>query len=462
VTVSVSPASAIVLAGGGTRQFTAAVVNAGANTDVTWTVNGIAGGNATIGTISSAGLYTAPAKIPTPASVSITAVPAADPTRPGSAMVTIENLKVTVTPASAQVATGATQAFAAAVTNTSNTAVTWNVNGIAGGNPTIGTISTAGLYSAPAQVPSPAMVTVSAVSVADTAHSGTAQVTVTAAIGSAGTGAASSGGGGAMDWPPLLALAALAAAAVTARRRQTSVPAPSGRRRRIAWLAMTLLGAASAAYCDSRWVAGVHYFLITPAQPTGLPPGKIQVTEIFSYACPGCNRFYPVVDRLRDSLPVNAVLDFLPASFRPDEDWPMFQRAYLTAKEMGIDKRTHDAMFDAVWKSGELAVFDPATQRARHPPPSLPDAARFYAQAAGIKPEVFLATATSFAVDVKVQQADELIRNYAIGETPSIVVNGKYRLNPVSAGGYDETIELVKWLVDQEGRPGDRKSDKKN
>jgi thiol:disulfide interchange protein DsbA len=164
-----------------------------------------------------------------------------------------------------------------------------------------------------------------------------------------------------------------------------------------------------------------------------------------------------VVDRLQASLPANAVMDFLPAAFRPDEDWPMFQRAYLAAKEMGIDKRTHDAMFDAIWKSGELAVFDPATQRAKQPAPSISDAAQFYAQAAGVKREAFLATAGSFAVDVRIRQADELIRNYGISETPSIVVNGKYRLNPVSAGGYEQTIELVKWLVAQEGPAGNKK-----
>jgi thiol:disulfide interchange protein DsbA len=223
--------------------------------------------------------------------------------------------------------------------------------------------------------------------------------------------------------------------------------------RRIVLLAMALalLGVGNVARAESRWVAGVHYFVINPAQPTGLAPGKIQVTEIFSYACPGCNRFYPVADRLQASLPANAVLDFLPASFRPDEDWPTFQRAYLAAKQMGIDKRTHDAMFDAVWKSGELAVVDPATQRAKRPAPTLTDVARFYAQVAGVKPEAFLAAATSFAVEVSIRQADELIRNYGISETPSIVVNGKYRLNPVSAGGYEQTIELVKWLVAQEG-----------
>lgn len=219
-------------------------------------------------------------------------------------------------------------------------------------------------------------------------------------------------------------------------------------------LTLTVLGAAPVAHGAARWVAGVHYFLITPAQPTGLPAGKIQVTEIFSYACPGCNRFYPVADRLQASLPANAVMDYLPAAFRPDEDWPMFQRAYFAAKELGVDKRTHDALFDAIWKSGELAVYDKATQRARRPAPTLTDAANFYAKAAGIKPETFIATATSFAVDVKIRQADELIRYYGISETPSIVVNGKYRLNPVSAGGYEETIELVKWLVAQETRPG--------
>ena len=56
----------------------------------------------------------------------------------------------------------------------------------------------------------------------------------------------------------------------------------------------------------------------------------------------------------------------------------------------------------------------------------------------------------------RVKQADELIAAYGVAEKPSIVVNGKYRLNPVSAGGDLETIELVKWLVERENnlKPG--------
>jgi thiol:disulfide interchange protein DsbA len=198
------------------------------------------------------------------------------------------------------------------------------------------------------------------------------------------------------------------------------------------------------------WVEGVHYSQIQPPQPTGLPAGKIQVLEIFSYACPGCNRFYPVVDRLAATLPSQAVVDYLPAGFRPDEDWPMFQHAYFVAKALGIAQRSHDAMFDAVWKSGELAVWDEKLGRAKHPQPTLQDAAQFYSHAAGITPEAFLEAAKSFGIDVKVRQADDFIAACGVAETPSIVVNGKYRLNPVSAGGDQETVELVRWLVEKE------------
>lgn len=87
-------------------------------------------------------------------------------------------VSVTVTPASAQIPINGVQQFAATVANTSNTAVTWSVNGLTGGNSTVGTISSAGLYTAPATVPSPATVTVTATSQADTTKSASATVTI--------------------------------------------------------------------------------------------------------------------------------------------------------------------------------------------------------------------------------------------------------------------------------------------
>src|SRR5260370_1239068 len=71
------------------------------------------------------------------------------------------------------------------------------------------------------------------------------------------------------------------------------------------------------------WVEGVNYFLIQPARPTSMPAGKVEVTEVFSYACPACNLFVPTMHKLKASLPPNAVFDVLPASFNPRENGPM-------------------------------------------------------------------------------------------------------------------------------------------
>jgi thiol:disulfide interchange protein DsbA len=200
------------------------------------------------------------------------------------------------------------------------------------------------------------------------------------------------------------------------------------------------------------WTEGVNYFLINPAHPTSLPPGKVEVTEVFSYACPACNLFVPTMHKLKTSLPPNAVFDFLPASFNPGEDWPMFQLAYFAAQTLGVADQTHDAMFNAVWQGGELAVIDPATQGIKSRLPTIEDAAKFYKDHAGVPSDKFLATAKSFAVDVKVRTAEGLIQAYKVDRTPTIIVNGKYRAYVESAGGNDQLVELVKWLVAKESK----------
>ena len=198
------------------------------------------------------------------------------------------------------------------------------------------------------------------------------------------------------------------------------------------------------------WVEGTDYALLRPTQQTTVPAGKIEVMEVFSYACPACNGFQPVMSQLRRVLPADVQFVYLPAAFQPAEDWPMFQRAYLTAQLLGIAERTHQGIFDAVWKTGELAWMDPTTQRPKSRLPTIEDAARVYAQLAGVKPETFLATAKSFSVDMKMRAADSQIIAMQVPSTPSIVVNGKYRINRETLKTNDELIELVKHLVAKE------------
>jgi len=151
-------------------------------------------------------------------------------------------------------------------------------------------------------------------------------------------------------------------------------------------------------------------------------------------------------------LPANAVLTYLPAAFNPSEDWPMFQQAYFTAQVLGVADQTHDAMFAAVWGTGELGIIDPATKGIKSPLPTIADAARFYNRTAGVPVDKFLATAKSFTVDTKVRSANDAIVAYGVDRTPTIIVNGRYRVQSEAAGGYDQLVELVKWLVAKESR----------
>jgi len=185
LTVSVAPSTATVVVGD-IQQYTAAVTG-NLNTSVTWYVNQVQGGNTTVGTISTTGLFTAPAAVPSPATVTITAVSQVDNTTSGTATATISlpsstiTVTVTTNPVITQVNTSQTQAFMASVTGSTNMAVNWYVEGEQGGSATFGTIDTNGNYTAPTTVPSPATIVIEAVSQADPTAIGTESVTIVAA-----------------------------------------------------------------------------------------------------------------------------------------------------------------------------------------------------------------------------------------------------------------------------------------
>ncbi|MCX6953779.1 MAG: DUF1800 family protein [Verrucomicrobia bacterium] len=186
VVVGVSPATATVNTAA-TRQFTSSVTGS-SNTSVTWSVNGTTGGDATVGTISAAGLYTAPAAVPSPAAVTVRATSVANPAISGQSTVTVQLapppvVTVAVAPSTASINTGTTKQFSATVTGIASQSVTWSVNNVAGGNATVGTISASGLYTAPAAVPSPASVTIRATSTVSPTSVGAATLTVSPAPG---------------------------------------------------------------------------------------------------------------------------------------------------------------------------------------------------------------------------------------------------------------------------------------
>lgn len=214
-----------------------------------------------------------------------------------------------------------------------------------------------------------------------------------------------------------------------------------------------LIAVAAAPYARAQqtWTEGRHYVLIQPPQATNVSAGKVEVMEVFSYACPACNQFRPFMRQIAMNLPANAELVYLPAAFNPSEDWPMFQRAYLAALALGIAEETHEAMYDAIWgPDGELAVIDTRTRRLKRTMPTIEDAARFYARETDVSEEKFLDVANSFSVNLKMKAADTYIMAARVPGTPTLIVNGKYRLNLDAVQSVDAMIELIDWLVTKE------------
>jgi thiol:disulfide interchange protein DsbA len=133
----------------------------------------------------------------------------------------------------------------------------------------------------------------------------------------------------------------------------------------------------------------------------------------------------------------------------------MFQRAYFAAQALGIAERTHQLMYDAVWKTGELATTDYPTNRLKSPQPSIEQAAQAYARWTGVKAADFLATARSFSVEVRMRGTDEQVLAMQVPGTPTLVVDGRYRIaenkiaEALRTGSPDQLIPLVRFLLEK-------------
>ncbi len=150
-----------------TQPFTATVSGA-SNIAVTWALS------PNVGSLSVAGVYTAPAPVQTAQTVSVTATSVADPSVSATSSVTLlPTVSVSLTPGNVTLTGSQSQAFSARVTNTSNNGVTWSMS------PALGTLSAAGFYTAPASIASIQTVTLTANSVGKPSASATANIILT-------------------------------------------------------------------------------------------------------------------------------------------------------------------------------------------------------------------------------------------------------------------------------------------
>lgn len=202
------------------------------------------------------------------------------------------------------------------------------------------------------------------------------------------------------------------------------------------WLGLGLAFSASAQTPDE-WQAGKHYMLIEPAQAT-TTGNKIEVVEVFSYACVHCNEVSPMVADMKKRLPANAELVLVPAQIG-FEAWKTFARAFYTAQALGLVEKSHADLFRAIYIDKKV---DPRS-------PTFASLAAFYSQYA-VSEEDFIATSRSFAIETKLKRNDALIKAYGVEGTPEFIVNGKYRISGQTAGGYEKIEPLVQYLIGKE------------
>lgn len=205
-------------------------------------------------------------------------------------------------------------------------------------------------------------------------------------------------------------------------------------KRIVTWLAAVFLMPLMMATAQaSNFEEGVHYKRVSPALPTSTGK-KIEVAEYFWYGCPHCNQFEPFLNRWKKKLAADVEFVRIPATFRPE--WEVHARAYYAAESMGVLDKTHSATFSALHDQ-RRNLFSPDEISA------------FYGDL-GIDRKQFDAATKSFSTSSKLNRAKDLVRRSGIEGVPAVVVNGKYRIDAQSAGGYANMLKVVDFLVERE------------
>ncbi|MBT2144343.1 MULTISPECIES: thiol:disulfide interchange protein DsbA/DsbL [unclassified Rhodanobacter] len=195
---------------------------------------------------------------------------------------------------------------------------------------------------------------------------------------------------------------------------------------------LLLASACTAQSSTAPYTEGNEYVTLPAPQQRLGSEGKVEVVEVFSYGCIHCAQFAPAAEKLRKQLPAGVAFKLLPAPF--SAEWLPYARAYYAAKQLGVVERTHMALFDAKFAQ-------------HYPINSMDELADFYARE-GVDRAEFLRIATSPEATAKLKEDLALIQKWQVDGTPTIVVNGKYRVAAVHS--FDEMVAVTQWLVKRE------------
>ena len=196
-------------------------------------------------------------------------------------------------------------------------------------------------------------------------------------------------------------------------------------------LAITLAMLAVVLPVRAELVVGRDYVPIIPAQMTDTP-AKIEVIEFFSYGCPHCSDFHPIVGKWAAALPSDVTFKRVPVTFgRPP--WASLARLFYALEATGDLAKLDSAVFDALHKAGSK-LYDDKSITA-------------WVAAQGVDAKRFTEAYNSFAVVSKAKRADQMAQTYKIQGVPAMTVDGKYLVTGKELKGLAELPSLTDQVI---------------
>lgn len=209
--------------------------------------------------------------------------------------------------------------------------------------------------------------------------------------------------------------------------------------------AMGLAVFLAAGFAQAEPAAGVEYRELSPPQPTDVA-GKTEVIEFFSYLCPHCYRFEPVLAPWAKKLPKDTQFRRVPAMF--NDEYAQAARAFYALEAIGEEERLHMALFDAVHSGSRLRVENEA-------------ALTEWLGKQGVDTKKFAAAYRSFSVEGKLKRAVQLTQAYRIDVVPSMGVNGKYVALTDNMKSLEQLLGVSDYLVERARKEGSKPAPKK-
>ena len=195
--------------------------------------------------------------------------------------------------------------------------------------------------------------------------------------------------------------------------------------------AASALVPSSPAFAQVGPVEGKDFVRVETPQPPGVPAGKVEVLEFFSYACPHCSAFEPAIEAWEKQLPAEVVLRRVPVPFLMNAD--NFMRTYYALETIGAVQAMQIKIFRGIHierkhleKGEDIAAFVGAN---------------------GGDATKFLAAFKSFSVNTSVARAKKLMADYKIDSVPMLVVHGRWMTSPSQAGSQERALAVVDQLA---------------